>query len=1334
MLNRTISHYQIVERLGTSGMGEVYKAEDLKLKRTVALKFLPHDLLANDETKQYLLEEAQAAAALNHPNIATIYELGQFHGLSFIVMECIDGVTLSRKIEQGQIGIITALDIAIEVAEALGATHERGLLHCDIKSSNIMLTEGGKVKVLDFGLARLAGTEDLGSVMGTPGYMSPEQARAEQLDARTDIFSLGIVIFEMATGRLPFEGDNATALLHSLLNDEPATIGNYRNDSPLELESIIIRALEKDRDERYQSVGEILSDLRRLREKLGTGAISKITVQDELLQSSSDRPSLWQRLIASLRRNGQQAIRSMPKGMAFRGLLPFQEADRDRFYGREIETLSLFEMITHKEYRFGVLFGESGCGKTSLLRAGLVPRLWEEEYLPIYCRSYRDPLAALLEECRGRSQIKPREGEPPIDYLRRVAEGLSTCIFIICDQFEEFFINFRTEQERESFLSFVTACYHQANLPVKFLFSMRSDFLYLINSEFSGRVPEPLMSPVSHMGSRLYHLRNFDRARAEEIIERSAERANLILEEGLSRQVARDLADNGSVLPSELQIVGEQLQNRRIFTLQEYGRAGGKESLVHGFLEDVIQASGDREAAQLLLRSLISDENTRLTLPLDEIAKRTQRSRQKVEQILYLFVESRLIRQIQEEEPWCYELIHEYLIEKINQITGKVMDATQRANRLFRQYLSSYSVEKRTRIPLGRLWTINRYSDLKRGEREQELLRKSLRWGIAKWSVAVVLLAIATTLAAAALSVSEEWESSRLSDGHRAAVREVAFSPDGRLLVSASEDKKVIVWDFAQRKQLATLTDHTDNVTTVAFSPDGKQFATGSNDHTIIIWDRERLKKVEVLREQSGAISHVEFSPDGHLLISAFPDRTIVLETSRWSKIYEMSSEDSFFPLFSADGRRLISTTGKSWDTKTGERLTDALETPINLNLYKAVLSPDGRRLVGVNSDGVVLFLDPIGRKILGHYRVHEDHARAVAFSPDGRFVASGGDDIVLWDVETQTIILHLEHTAGVWGLTFSPNGGSLVSSHADGAILVWDMKERKLAANFNEHSAPVLDVAFSPDGKRLATASQDRSVIVWNLENGRKEAVLEGHSMRVTAVVFSPDGRSIASSDYNDRLILWDLAEQRPRWSKVIGTNYCLAFSPDGRRLAISGRVLDSADGREISFFSRTCYGFSISGKKLACVSIDYGEIITLWDAENWQMIDKLKLNNPTLLAVSFSPDGKWIVTGSGDGLLQLWSASPLRLEAIIGQHAAPVKSVAFSPDSRQVASASDDQTIALWDLSRRSLITRIGSHTAPVGALTFSPDGRMLATGEQDRSVRLYTRHRILWGYRLD
>ena len=271
MIGKTISHYKILEKLGEGGMGVVYKAQDIQLQRLVALKFLPPHIADHPEEKARFIHEAQSASALNHPNVTTIYSIeGSPEGL-FIAMEYIEGKTVKEIVEKEPPSIKKVLEIAIQVCEGLASAHKKEIIHRDIKSDNIMVTREGQVKIMDFGLAKLKGATKLtktGSTLGTVAYMSPEQAQGEEVDQRSDIFSFGVVLYELLTGKLPFGGEHHAAIIYSILNEEPQPIARYNNKVSTKLEEIVSKVLAKDREERYQHIDDLLADLRREKKAL----------------------------------------------------------------------------------------------------------------------------------------------------------------------------------------------------------------------------------------------------------------------------------------------------------------------------------------------------------------------------------------------------------------------------------------------------------------------------------------------------------------------------------------------------------------------------------------------------------------------------------------------------------------------------------------------------------------------------------------------------------------------------------------------------------------------------------------------------------------------------------------------------------------------------------------------------------------------------------------------------------------------------------------------------------------------------------------------------------
>jgi serine/threonine protein kinase/tetratricopeptide (TPR) repeat protein len=348
MIGQTISHYRIVEQLGAGGMGVVFKAQDSRLERAVALKFLPENLAQQPQALERFRREARAASALNHPGICTIYDVDEQDGRAFIAMEFIDGETLRSHIHGKPLPLQELLDLGIQIAEALDAAHAEGIIHRDIKPANIFVTKRGRAKVLDFGLAKLIpkgvasadadssaapsdSTSVVGIISGTPSYMSPEQVRGDDLDVRTDIFSLGLVLYEMATGTQAFRGGTGGAIIEAVLTRPPASVRSINPNVPSRLEAIIARALHKDRGQRHQHAAEILADLQRLKRDSDSGGLDREQDSQSALASNTNHMSSASNPAsrAATQQSGSFRAPRVSKVISSLAVLPFENVSRD---------------------------------------------------------------------------------------------------------------------------------------------------------------------------------------------------------------------------------------------------------------------------------------------------------------------------------------------------------------------------------------------------------------------------------------------------------------------------------------------------------------------------------------------------------------------------------------------------------------------------------------------------------------------------------------------------------------------------------------------------------------------------------------------------------------------------------------------------------------------------------------------------------------------------------------------------------------------------------------------------------------------------------------------
>ncbi|BAY44986.1 WD-40 repeat-containing protein [Scytonema sp. HK-05] len=576
--------------------------------------------------------------------------------------------------------------------------------------------------------------------------------------------------------------------------------------------------------------------------------------------------------------------------------------------------------------------------------------------------------------------------------------------------------------------------------------------------------------------------------------------------------------------------------------------------------------------------------------------------------------------------------------------------------------------------------------------------------------------------------------------GHAKAVTGVSFSPDGKMLATASADNTVKLWDTATGKEIKTLSGHTDRVWDVSFSPDGKMLATASADNTVKLWDTATGKEIKTLTGHKNAVYGVSFSPNGKMLASASYDNTVKLwETATGKEIKTLSGHTNtvFGVSFSPDGKMLATAsadnTVKLWNPATGQEIQTFSG---HTNWVNGVnFSPDGKMLATASRDKTVKLWETATGKEIKTFSGHTNAVKGVSFSPDGKMLATASRDktVKLWETATgKEIKTFSGHTNWVNGVSFSPDGKMLASTSGDKTVKLWKTATGKEMKTFSGHTNTVWDVSFSPDSKMLATASNDNTVKLWNTDTGKEMKTLTGHKNAVYGVSFSPDGKMLATASRDNMVKLWNTNTGKEMKTLTGHTNWVngVSFSPDGKMLATASRdntvkLWNTDTGKEMKTLTghtNRVWGVSFSpdGKMLATASWD--NTVKLWETATAKEMKTLTGHTGTVYGVSFSPDGKMLATASNDKTVKLWETATVKEMKTLTGHTNDVYGVSFSPDGKMLATASRDNTVKLWDTVTGKEMKTLTGHTNWVWGVSFSPDGKMLATASGDNTVRLW------------
>jgi WD40 repeat protein/serine/threonine protein kinase len=1375
----TIKGYMLREMIGIGGFAAVYRAYQPTVEREVAIKIILPRYANDPDFVRRFETEAQLIARLEHIHIVPLYDYWREPDNAYLVMRWLRGGSLATSIDrQGAWELRAIARLLDQIAAALTVAHRHGIIHQDINPSNILLDDAHNAYLADFGIARDITLDGVEPLFGVPAYIAPERVRGESPSPQTDIYSLGIVLYELLTGKAPFSGPTPEALLSKQLSEPLPSLYALRPDLPPALNVVVLRAAAKDPQARYADALSMAADCHRA---LGL-AEDALTAPPggDLASPGTSRARESKTLSFSSPRETLVLAKSLEPVNPYKGLRAFEEADVRDFFGREalIQQIVVRLAGAGESQRFLAVVGPSGSGKSSVVKAGLIPALrlgalpgshrWFYAKMTPGAHPFEELATTLLSVSFGESaELMPQlqAGERGLfDITRQILPDDQTDLVLVVDQFEELFTLVDDEAERTRFLNSLFLATTQPGSRLRVIATLRADFYDrpLLYAGFGQLMRERTEVVLPLSPSEL-----------QEAIVRPAERANLRLEPGLVAEIVADVVAQAGTLPL-LQYALTELFERRedgALTLAAYRASGGVLGALARRAEELytdMDAPHQAIARQLFLR-LVSlreaTEDTRRRVRWAELISLGKENKALMQEVMDVFGKYRLLtfdRDPQTREP-TVEVAHEALIRQWTRLKGWLDDSREALQVQRRLSAATADWIEAGRHPsflatgarLIQFETLGAASTVALTEDETAYLNEStaLRRRAARRLKLVVAVLAVLTLASIVLAIFARDRQRRAEDARQQAeaAQSVAVAERDRADVEAqiSRSRELAATSltrldqfdlslllslealntadtFEARNSLLTtlqsepylaafLHGHSDQVRSVAFSPDGKWLASGSRDRTIILWDVAGHRSAGLaLKVQGSRVNSVAFSPDGKVLASGSDSGAVEL-----------------------------------WGVRTGQRLDRSPEGHTDA-VWSVAFSPDGRLLASSGEDNTIRLWDvATGQPVGGPLTGHTDFVYSVAFSPDGKVLASGGADntIRLWDVETgQPIGPPLEgHTNWVWSVAFSPDGRLLASGSADNTVRLWDAQTGAPVGDpLAGHTNWVRSVAFSPDGYTLVSASVDGTVRAWDVATGQPTGlVLAGQTGEVWSVAFNPDGHTLATAGASDKVVLWDLQAPYPLREQLRGHQEAVlsvAFSPDGKVVASGGgspsaggedntvRLWDRQTGDALAVLaghqdSVSGVAFSPDGRLL--VSASYDGTLIVWDVESRQPVyAALHGHTSPVLCVAFSPDGTLMASGSDDGVIIFWDVGVGRMVGEpLATYSDSVMGLAFSPDGRTLVSGHRDATIWLWDIAtQQPLGDPLSGHTDAVTSVAFSSDGQLLASGSRDATVILW------------